>query len=440
MSSEQQAREAEANEPASKYSEVHGFKQLEHEKPRASRGVLALLVLLVLVACAVSAAAGIIRRKHVNADLKSYTDTTSAPPVGLEHPTLAKSAQEIVLPGNMQAYTLAPIYARTTGYVKEWHHDIGSHVRKGDLLAIIETPELDQQLAQAKADLATAQANSGLAKTTSQRYADLISKNAVSQQDTDNAVSDTKAKQTMVKSAQANVSRLEQLQSFEKITAPFDGVLTARNTDNGQLINSGNASTGSSTGVGNSAAGSTTVNTRELFHIAAINNLRVFINVPQIYSNDAKPSTVADLTLDQFPGRTFSGKLVRNANSIDLATRTLLVEVDVKNNTGELLPGSYAEVHLKLNSSTPTLLLPVSTLIFRSQGLQVATLGADNRAHLSTITIGRDFGTQVEVASGLTAGQKVIDSPPDSLVEGEQVRVVAPQMQSNSAPAKGQTK
>jgi RND family efflux transporter MFP subunit len=177
------------------------------------------------------------------------------------------------------------------------------------------------------------------------------------------------------------------------------------------------------------------VNTRELFHIAAINTLRVFINVPQIYSNDAKPSAVAYLTVDQFPGRKFSGKLVRNANSIDLATRTLLVEVDVKNSSGELLPGSYAEVHLKLNSSTPTVLLPVSALVFRTDGLQVATLGAGNRAHLSNITLGRDFGTQVEVVSGLTANEKVIDSPPDSLVEGEQVRVVAPQTQSKSAPA-----
>jgi membrane fusion protein, multidrug efflux system len=217
-------------------------------------------------------------------------------------------------------------------------------------------------------------------------------------------------------------------------------VITARNIDNGQLINSGNASTGSSTGVGNSAAGSSTVNTHELFHIAAINTLRVFINVPQIYSNDAKPSTVADLTVDQFPGRRFSGKLVRNANAIDLATRTLLVEVDVKNDTGELLPGSYAAVHLKLNSSRPTLILPVSALIFRSQGLQVATLGENDRAHLENITMGRDFGTQVEVVSGLTADQKVIDSPPDSLGEGEQVRVIAPQKQSNAAPAQGQAK
>ena len=308
-------------------------------------------------------------------------------------------------------------------------------MKKGQLLAEIESPEVDQQLMQGRADLATSQSNLQLSQTTAARYTNLLESNSVSKQDTDNAVSDLKAKETMVKSAQANVSRLEQLQSFEKITAPFDGVLTARNTDVGQLINAGNASTGSSTGVGNNAAGTSPVNMRELFHIAAIRTLRVFINVPQIYSNDVRPSTVADLTLDQFPGRMFVGKVVRNANAIDLATRTLLVEVDVKNDTGELLPGSYVAVHLKLNSSRPTLLLPVSALIFRSQGLQVATLGGDNRAHLSTITMGRDFGTEVEVVDGLTANQKVIDNPPDSLADGEPVHVIVQKSRSNAAPA-----
>jgi multidrug efflux pump subunit AcrA (membrane-fusion protein) len=408
--------------------------------PVVSKIRVVVFLLCALLVAVILAVVGILPRIHAEKKLVQDTNDAAVPQVLVIQPKEGAPTQEIVLPGNMQAYQDAPIYSRTDGYLKRWYVDIGGRVKKGQLLAEIESPEVDQQLMQGRADLATAQANLQLSQTTSARYTDLLKTDAVSQQDTDNAVSDTKAKQTMVKSAQANVSRLEQLQSFEKISAPFDGVLTARNTDNGQLINSGNASTGSSSSVGNSAAGSTTVNTRELFHIAAINTLRVFVNVPQIYSSDAKPSTVADLTLDQFPGRTFSGKLVRNANSIDLATRTLLVEVDVKNNTGELLPGSYAEVHLKLNSSRPTLLLPVSALIFRAQGLQVATLGADNRAHLSTITMGRDFGTQVEVASGLAADQKVIDSPPDSLVEGEQVRVVAPQTQSNAAPAPGQAK
>jgi multidrug efflux pump subunit AcrA (membrane-fusion protein) len=403
--------------------------------PAISKRRVGVFLLCALLLAVILAVVGILPRIHAEKTLAQDTNDMAIPQVLVFQPKEGSPTQEIILPGNIQAYEDAPIYSRTDGYLKKWYVDIGGRVKKGQLLAEIESPEVDQQLLQGRADLATAQSNLQLSQTTSARYADLLTSDAVSQQDTDNAVSDTKAKQTMVKSAQANVSRLQQLQSFEQITAPFDGVLTARNTDVGQLINAGNASTGSNTGVGNSAAGTSTVNTRELFHIAAINTLRVFINVPQIYSNDAKPSAVAYLTVDQFPGRKFSGKLVRNANSIDLATRTLLVEVDVKNSSGELLPGSYAEVHLKLNSSTPTVLLPVSALVFRTDGLQVATLGAGNRAHLSNITLGRDFGTQVEVVSGLTANEKVIDSPPDSLVEGEQVRVVAPQTQSKSAPA-----
>jgi multidrug efflux pump subunit AcrA (membrane-fusion protein) len=403
--------------------------------PPVSKKRVVGFLLCALVLAVILAVVGILPRIHAERTLAQDTNDMAIPQVLVVNPKEGAPTQEIVLPGNIQAYEDAPIYSRTDGYLKKWYVDIGGRVKKGQLLAEIESPEVDQQLMQGRADLSTAQANLQLSQTTSARYADLLKTDAVSQQDTDNAVSDTKAKQTMVRSSQANVNRLEQLQSFEKITAPFDGVITARNVDNGQLINSGNASTGSSTGVGNSAAGTSTVNTRELFHIAAIQTLRVFINVPQIYSNDAKPSAVADLTVDQFPGRRFSGKLVRNANAIDLATRTLLVEVDVKNNSGELLPGSYAAVHLKLNTSRPTLLLPVSTLVFRTQGLQVATLGENNRAHLANITIGRDFGTQVEVVSGLTADEKVIDSPPDSLVEGESVRVVAPQTQSNAAPA-----
>jgi len=399
-----------------------------------------MFLLCALVLAVILAVIGILPRIHAERTLAQDTNDMAIPQVLIVNPKEGAPTQEIVLPGNIQAYEDAPIYSRTDGYLKKWCVDIGGRVKKGQLLAEIESPEIDQQLMQGRADLSTAQANLQLSQTTSARYIDLLNTDAVSQQDTDNAVSDTKAKQTMVKSSQANVNRLEQLQSFEKITAPFDGVITARNIDVGQLINSGNASTGSSTGVGNSAAGTSTVNTRELFHIAATQTLRVFINVPQIYSNDAKPSAEANLTLDQFPGRKFSGKLVRNANAIDLATRTLLVEVDVKNNSGELLPGSYAAVHLKLNSSRPTLVLPVSALVFRSQGLQVATLGENNRAHLANITMGRDFGTQVEVVSGLTANEKVIDSPPDSLVEGETVHVVTPQTQSNAAPAAKQAK
>jgi multidrug efflux pump subunit AcrA (membrane-fusion protein) len=428
MSSEQHQASQQSGHPVSEMATP--------PPPKVSKTRVGIFLLCALLLAVILAVTGILPRIHAEKKLADDTNQSAIPQVLAIQPKEGSPTQEIVLPGNMQAYQDAPIYSRTDGYLKKWYVDIGGRVKKGQLLAEIESPEVDQQLMQSRADLSTAQANLQLSQTTSARYSDLLKSDAVSQQDTDNAVSDTKAKQTMVKSAQANVSRLEQLQSFERITAPFDGVLTARNIDTGQLINSGNASSGSNIAVGNSAAGSTTVNSRELFHIAALNTLRVYINVPQIYSNDAKSSTTADLTLDQFPGRKFTGKLVRNANTIDLATRTLLVEVDVKNPTGELLPGSYAEVHLKLAASKPTLILPVSALIFRTQGLQVATLGQDNHVHMATIVIGRDYGNQVEVVSGLNLNQKVIDSPPDSLADNAQVRVVQPQAAAPQGQAK----
>lgn len=381
--------------------------------PTISKKALGLFLIVLLIVAIVLGGFGILTRMHAQKKLVDDTNTMAVPQVLVITPKQGAPAQEIVLPGNIQAFKDAPIYSRTNGYLRQWYVDIGGRVKQGQLLAVIDSPEVDQQLQQGRADLATAQSNLQIAQTTANRYENLLKTNSVSQQERDNFTADSQARQTAVHSAEANVKRLQDLQSFERITAPFDGVITARNTDVGQLINAGNP--------GTSAAAS---GARELFHIASINTLRVFINVPQIYSRDAKPSTSADLTLSQYPGRKFQGKLVRNANAIDLATRTLLVEVDVNNRTGELLPGSYAEVHLKLDASTPTLMLPVSALIFRSEGLQVATLQGSDHAHLIPIVMGRDFGTQVEVASGLAQGQKVIDSPPDSLVDNEQIRVI----------------
>jgi RND family efflux transporter MFP subunit len=398
---------------------THVPELIKHQPPpKVSRASVLTPVVIVFVVTVVLAIAGIIRRQHAGTVLAKYTDTVSSPTVAVEQPVLQQSAQEIVLPGNMQAFTLAPIYARTTGYVKAWYHDIGSHVSKGDLLAVIETPELDQQLAQAKADLATAQSNQGLAKTTADRYADLIGNNAVSQQDTDNAASQLKATTTQVNSATANVHRLEELQSFERVVAPFDGVVTARNLDIGQLI----SATGSTT----TAGAGTTVGNKEIFDVSAINTLRVFVNVPQIYAPDAKNGVIATLTLPQYPGRKFEGKLVRTSNSVDPATRTLLAEVDVKNPSGELLPGSYTEVHLHTSSSVPALIVPVSALILEPDGLRVGTVDANGIAHLTRVTPGRDFGTTVEILSGLQPGQGVIANPPDSLTDGEKVRVMTP--------------
>jgi RND family efflux transporter MFP subunit len=307
----------------------------------------------------------------------------------------------------MQAFIDSPIYARTNGYVKSWTVDIGARVRAGQLLADIETPEVDQQLDQARADLNTARANFHLSEITATRYQDLLKTDSVSKQDVDNANGDFEAKKAMVASAESNVKRLEELQSFEKIYAPFDGVITARNTDIGHLIDSG------------SSGGTAT----ELFHIAALKKLRVYVNVPQQFSQAARPGLDAEITLPEFPGRQFSGMLVRTANSIDANSRTLLVEVDVDNPGGVLFPGAYTEVHLKLPSSAPTFILPVNALIFRSAGLQIATVSKDNKVALISIVIGRDFGTEVEVVSGLSDGDSVIVSPPDSLVAGETVRL-----------------
>ncbi len=336
--------------------------------------------------------------------LVNYTNASSAPPVSLDIQKLQQNASEIVLPGNMQAFTLAPIYARTTGYVKVWYHDIGSRVHKGDLLAIIETPELDQQLASAKADLATATSNAGLAKTTADRYKDLIGNNAVSQQDTDNAVSQLQARNTEVASAAANVRRLEELVSFERIVAPFDGVITARNIDIGQLI--------SADGSTNTAGAGTVRSSREIFDISAINTLRVFVNVPQVYAPDAKKGVTATLTLPQYPNREFKGKLVRTSDSVDPATRTLLVEVDVENRTGELLPGSYTQVHLNVSRAAPALIVPIGAVILEPDGLHVATVDENHRAHILRVTPGRDFGSTIEILSGLSEGQAVIANPP----------------------------
>jgi RND family efflux transporter MFP subunit len=383
--------------------------------PKRDHGLLiAVIALMIVIAIVVG---GVVPRLRAKAALKVETTTMAVPTVNVINPKRGSPQQEIILPGNIQAFIDAPIYARTNGYLRKWYFDIGAHVKRSQLLAEIDTPEVDQQLHQARADLNTAEANMHLSQITSQRYEGLKNTDSVSKQDVDNAEGDYAAKQATVSSAQYNVKRLEDLQSFQKIYAPFDGVITARNTDVGQLIDSG------------SAGGAT----RELFHVAAIRTLRVFINVPQQYSVAAKPGINADLTLAQFPGRKFQGKLVRTANAIDLASRTLLVEVDVDNPTGELLPGAFTEVHLKLPSDIPSYILPVNTFVFRAQGLQVATVQNGNTVKLVAITLGRDFGADAEVVSGLTGQESVIVSPPDSIIDGEQVKLAAQNQQGGSS-------
>ena len=377
-----------------------------------------VLFLLTVVVVAIVVIWGISSRRNANAQLSQETHDLAIPTVTVTRPKPGAPMQEIVLPGDMQAYIDAPIYARTNGYLKSWSADIGAHVKTGQLLAEIDAPEVDQQLQQARADLATAEANLRLAEITAARYMDLLKTDSVAQQDVDNATGNADARRTTVESARSNVKRLEDLQSFEKIYAPFDGVITARNTDIGALIDSG-------------SSGGTT---RELFHIAATDRLRIYVNVPQIYSPHIRPGLHADLSLTEFPGRKFAGTVVRDSGAIDNSTRTLLTEIDVNNSTGELKPGSYVEVHLAMPSSVTTFTLPVNATIFKSAGMQVAVVKNGKTISLIPITPGRDFGTEVEVLAGLKGDESVVLNPPDSLAEGQAVRIV----QTQPAAQRGQ--
>ena len=364
-------------------------------------GVIALVFLAALVW-------GILPRLEATAALKKETQALNIPTVSVIRPKTGDASQELVLPGNMQPFVDTPIYARTNGYLKRWTADIGAHVKTGQLLAEIDTPEVDDQLHQARADLATAEANYKLAEKTASRWQALLKTESVSQQEADQTQGDMEAKKAALESARFNVSRLEKMQAFKRIYAPYDGVITARNTDVGALIDAG-----SSGGPG-----------KELFHIASTQKLRVYINVPQFYSRDAAPGVEAALTLTEFPGRVFKGTLVRTTQAIDAASRTMLAEVAVDNPTGELLPGAYAQVHLKLHSGNTAFIVPVNTLIFRSDGMQVAVVQPDQRVALKKILVGRDFGTEVEVVSGLEKEDAVVLNPADSLASGTQVRVV----------------
>jgi len=389
---------------------AHAHETAPDHEPISRRKALAWATVLAVIAV-VLAAFGILRRMHADTVLAQHTDEVAAPSVSVAAPRPGAPVDNFVLPGNVTAYTDAPIYARTDGYLTHWYYDIGAHVKKGDLLAVIATPEIDQQLAQAQADLATAEATANNAHIQAQRYSGLVGSDAVSRQDTDNFVNQAAATAAAVKSAQANVQRLKELQSFEQVRAPFDGVVTARNIDIGQLINQG--------------AGT------ELFHMQALQTLRVYTNVPQVYSQSVKRGMKIPLTFPEHPGKTFTGTLVRTADAIDPASRTLLVEVDVDNRSGELMPGSLAQVHFKTPTIGSTFIVPSAALIFRSQGLRVGTVIDGDEAHLVPVMIGQDDGATVQIINGLKAGDQVIQDPPDSLIEGEKVRVVEPGSESH---------
>jgi multidrug efflux pump subunit AcrA (membrane-fusion protein) len=410
--------------------------------PQAVRRTVIIVVVLLLVAVVV-AIAGIVPRMHARAALRQQTDSMAVPEVAIVTPQMGQPMQEVLLPGTIQAYTDAPIYARTNGYVKAWYHDIGAHVQKGELLAVIETPELDRQVNVARANLNTAEANLRLAHVTAQRYEGLRGTDAVSKESIDTASQTESAQQASVISAQQSLNQVLELQSFERVYAPFDGVVTARNIDVGQLVDSGsNGGTGSSSNPGgNVNTGATAINgPQELFHMSSMDTVRIFVNVPDVYVSEARPGVKTNIDVPGYTGRVFKGTIVRTANAINLNTRTLMVEVDIPNRKHELLPGAYAQVHLQLPISHPALIIPVDTMLFRSEGLRVVTVDAQGRAHLQAITVGRDWGTRIEVLSGLTPQDRIINNPPDSITENEAVHVVdvdgKPQPASSS-PANG---
>ena len=376
-----------------------------HERrpiPRALWIVLSVFAVVLLVVIVL----GILSRAHDEHALAERTADDSLLTVSVVHPAIAHLSPEIALPGNTQAFVDTPIYARTNGYLRNWYFDIGAHVRKGQLMATIETPEVDQQLQVAQADLKSAQANLQLAKTTSTRYQNLLKLDSVSKQETDQAVSDEAARTAAVEASEAAVRRLQQLQSFERVYAPFDGIVTARNTDIGALID----------------AGSGSAQPRDLFRLASTGQIRVFVAVPELYAEDILNGGKAFLTLDEFPNQRFEGTITRNSSAIDAATRTLNVEVDVPNPKGLLRPGAYAFVHFSTPVHADTVSIPADTLLFRAEGLQVAVV-RNGKVHLQPVSIAHDAGATVEIRAGLSPSDAVLSSPSDSIAEGQQVRV-----------------
>jgi len=392
---------------------------VDRDQSRGKGSRVFTILFLVVAALVVLGAVTLFQRRSQYQALAKETETLAIPTVAVIHASVESAEEDLVLPGTMQAYVESPIYARTNGYLKKWYHDIGSRVHQGDLLVDIDTPEVDQQLSQARADLNTAQANANLSKITASRYQELIKTDGVSKQEVDNAVGDMEAKLATVKSAEANVRRLEELESFKHIYAPFSGVVTRRSVDTGTLINAGNGGT-----------------SQQLFFLAQTDPIRVYVSVPETYAASIRAGLGAYLELTQFPGQKFQGKVVRTAESIELGTRTLLTEVDVPNHTSTLLPGGYAQVHLQVKVTGARLVVPVNALLFRSEGLRAIVVDANHKMHLRPLTIGRDYGTTLEVLQGLESSDWIVLNPADSLDEGQEVHVK--EIALNSAPGASQ--
>lgn len=392
----------ESNSNPQLSADSHGVPQQAPISPRKAITVLAVVVVIL----GVLAAYGILRRSHESTVLADRTNELAPPTVTVAPAKPGAPTSTFMLAGNVTSYSDAPIYARTQGYLKRWYFDIGAKVKKGALLAVIDAPEVDQQLAQAEADLTTAMATANNAHMQAERYSGLVKTQAVSQQDTDTFVNQAAATASAVHSAQANVQRLKELQSFEKIYAPFDGVVTGRSVDTGQLVNLGTGA--------------------ELFHMQAVQTLRVYTNVPEFYAGSVKRGMKVPLTFPEHPGKTYTGTLVTTASAIDPVSRTLLVEIDLDNRSGELLPGSLAQVHLTTPSQGQTVVISSAATMFRSEGLRVGVVVKGNTAKLVPIVIGEDDGSTVQIVSGLKPGDQVIQDPPDSLIDSEKVTVVRP--------------
>src|SRR5712671_2313330 len=388
---------------------MEGGVQMEpeyHEHSHEKSGRLFIVLFLAVVILVASGTLTLFQRRTQYQALAKETEALAIPTVAVFHPATESGEEDLVLPGTMQAYVESPIYARTSGYLKKWYRDIGSRVRQGELLMDIDTPEVDQQLMQARADLNTAKANSRLSEITATRYAELIKTDGVSKQEVDNATGDLEAKKAIVQSSEANVRRLEELESFRHIYAPFSGVITRRNVDVGTLINAGNGGA-----------------SQQLFFLAQTDPIRVYVSVPEAYAPSIRAGLGAFLELTQYPGQRFEGKVVRTAESIDPGTRTLLTEVDVPNHNAALLPGGYSQAHLQVKVTGARLAVPVNALLFRSEGLRAVVVDANHKTHLKALTIGRDYGTTLEVLQGLDPSDWIVLNPADSLDDGQEVHV-----------------
>jgi len=375
--------------------------------PAGRAKILVGAVLLVLIT---AGAVTLLSRKNEADALAKETEAISVPTVAVVTPEVEPGNDELVLPGNLQAFEESPIFARTNGYLVRWYKDIGSRIQKGELLATIDTPEVDQELSQARAGREQIKAALELAKISADRWANLRKTDAVSQQEADQQASGYQQAQANLAAADANVRRLEQLESFKNVYAPFSGVLTRRNVDPGALINSGAGAVG-----------------KELFDIARVDPLRVYVSVPQAYAPTMKAGVKAAITLQEFPGQKFLGTVARTADAIDPATRTLLTEVDVPNKDGKLLPGSFGQVHFATGTNVPRITIPVNTMMFRAAGAQVAVVGQDGKVGFHPINIGRDFGATIEILGGIDENGQIIINPSDSLEEGQQVHIAKPQ-------------